>query len=197
MRDPLLLACCFIFYAIMSLFLKFYQILLLTVVSHFLFHFSNLAFCLLFSFITVSVALHTRYGTCSLTNTVLLLHVHLGLAHESRDPLVRFCRIQGTSIPTHGESGTLSCSCHILLRNYSFAADLYHFERCTDTWLMGAADSALLCKILNSSVGLVSEWPAFECWQLQGIFPSSSSSRPGESPLSFPLSRYQGFFLRR
>jgi len=85
------------------------------------------------------------------------LTVHLGLANESRDPLVRFCRIQGTSIPTQGESGTVSCSCHILLRNYSFAEDLYHFECCADTRLMDAADSALLCEILSSSVGLVSE----------------------------------------
>jgi len=92
-----------------------------------------------------------------LTNTILLLHVHVGLAHESRDPLMRFCRIQGTSIPTQGASGTVSCSCHTLLRNYSFAAGLYHFERCADTWLMDSANSALLCEILNSSVGLVSE----------------------------------------
>jgi hypothetical protein len=85
------------------------------------------------------------------------LTVHLGLAHESRDPLVRFCRIQGTSIPTQGESGTVSCFCRILLCNYSFAADLYHFVRCADTCPMDAADSALLCEILNSSVGIVSE----------------------------------------
>lgn len=104
----------------------------------------------------MSVTLLTRYGTCSLTNTVLLLHVRLGLAHESRDT-VRFCKIQGSSIPTQGKSGTVSCSCHILLRNYSFAADLYHFERCADAWLMDAANSPLLCEILNSSVGLVSE----------------------------------------
>ena len=105
----------------------------------------------------MSVALQTRYGTCSLTNNVLLLHVRLGLAHESRDTLVRFCKIQGSGIPTEGESGTVSCSCHILLRNYLFAADLYHFERCADTWLMDAANSPLLCEILNSSVGLLSE----------------------------------------
>jgi len=84
-------------------------------------------------------------------------YVHLGLAHESRDPLVHFCRIQGTGIPTQVASGTVFCSCHILLRNYSFAVGLYHFEFCADTWLMDAADSALLCEILNSSVGLVSE----------------------------------------
>lgn len=84
--------------------------------------------------------------------------VHLGLAHESRDSFVCFCRIQGTSIPTQGESGTVSCSCHILLHNYSFAADLYNFELCADTWLMDAADySALLREILKSIVGLVSE----------------------------------------
>jgi hypothetical protein len=59
---------------------------------------------------------------------------------------------------------------------------------------MDAADSALLCEILNSSVGLVSEWPGFECRQVQEIFPSSSTSRPGEGPLSFLLNSYQGFF---
>jgi hypothetical protein len=55
-----------------------------------------------------------------ITNTFLLLHVHLVLALESRGPLVRFCRIQDTCIlPTEREkqSAVLVIYCCVITRS--------------------------------------------------------------------------------